>query len=140
MKDNKLTIRINKPVSDIFAFVINPRNTPLWIDGIVKEETDFWPVKKGTKYRSQNQEGKWLEYVMAEFRENEMFVMVKDDNNYHVRYIFRPINKNSTEIEYFEWVDSGELDDSFTQEILEKLKRVLENLTGLNSPKITCTK
>ena len=67
MKENKLTIQIKKPIQEAFAFPLNPANTPLWVDSFVKEETNEWPVKVGTIYRSQNRDGKWSEYVMAGF-------------------------------------------------------------------------
>ena len=31
VKDNRLTIQINKPKSKVFEFTTNPKNTPLWI-------------------------------------------------------------------------------------------------------------
>lgn len=54
-----------------------------------------------------------------------MFVLTSADGNYHVRYIFNSTEDNSTEVNYHEWVDNGELDKPFTA--LEKLKAVLEN-------------
>ena len=40
MKSNKLTIKIKKPVQEVFLFTTDPKNTPLWVDDCVKEETN----------------------------------------------------------------------------------------------------
>jgi hypothetical protein len=126
MKAVKLTIQIEKSPSEIIAFVLNPKNTPLWIESLVMEETSEWPVKVGTLYKNQNRKGEWNEYTLTELKENS-FMMTQKGGNYHVRYILTPINTEATKFEYYEWVDNGELQEPFTQDILEKLKRVIEN-------------
>ncbi len=87
---------------------------------------DEWPPKVGTKYRNRGESKLWSEYTLTELEENVMFTLSKSDNNYNVRYSFKPLDKNRTELEYYEWVESGELDDSFNMEILNELKRTLE--------------
>ncbi len=124
MKSNKLLIQINKPIEEVFSFTVNPENTPKWIDSIVKEETNEWPIKIGSIYKNQGKDGNWSEYVVTEFKENKMFVFTK--RKYNVKYIFRPTN-SGTELEYFEWVNNGNLEEPFTEDILKKLKEVLEN-------------
>lgn len=127
MRENKLTIKINKPANSVFAFYINPKNTPLWLDFIFKEKTNHWPITIGTIYRNQNKAGKWSEYLVTAFKENELFELISKDRNYHVRYTHRFVDDKSSELEYYEWVDKGDLYEPFTLEILEKLKLVLES-------------
>lgn len=126
MKDKRLTIQIKKPVYEIVAFVLNPKNTPLWIESLAKEETNEWPVKVGTIYRNLSKEGKWNEYTLMELR-GDGFTMTQKGNNYHVKYTLTPVNKNTTMFEYYEWVDQGELEEPFAIEVLQKLKEVIEN-------------
>jgi len=127
MKENKLIIQINKSAAEVYNFYINPNNTPLWVGSIVTEETTEWPIKVGTIYKNQNKEGKWAEYVVNALKENELYELISKDRIYHVRYTHTPISNASSLLEYYEWVDKGELEEPFTQDILEKLKSVLEH-------------
>ena len=122
-----LKIQINRPVSDVFAFTTDPKNTSLWVNSIVHEETNEWPVKKGTIYKNRNKAGEWSEYEVTSFELNKLFVFSLKGGSYHVRYAFTPLSDNSCELEYYEWVDDGELSDPFTMDIMEKLKKILEN-------------
>ncbi len=126
MKDKRLTIVINKPVSEVFGFTTNPENTSKWINGIVLEETNETPPKLGTIYRNKGLNGNWNEYKMTAFVKDKMFELSRINGNYHVRYTFTPIDETQCEFEYYEWVDDGELDDTFSQEVLEKLKSIME--------------
>jgi len=126
VKDKKLSVIINKPVSEVFEFTANPTNTPKWIEGIVAEETNETPPKQGTIYRNKGQSGNWNEYEMTEFEKDKTFTLSRLNGDYHVRYTFKPTGSGSCDFEYYEWVDEGELDDTFSQEVLEKLKSLLE--------------
>jgi len=126
MKNCKLTIKINRSAADVFQFALDPKNTPLWVDSIVKEEVNETPTKVGTLYKNVNKDGVWSEYHVTQYRESELFEFVSADNNYHVQYTLTPLGKTSCELEYLEWVELGELDAPFTMEILQKLKSALE--------------
>jgi uncharacterized protein YndB with AHSA1/START domain len=126
MKDKKLSIVIDKPVGEVFEFTTNPANTAKWIDGIELEETNETPPKLGTIYRNKGQSDNWNEYEMTVFEKDKTFTLSRLNGDYHVRYTFKPLNDGSCEFEYYEWVDEGELDDTFSQDVLEKLKSILE--------------
>lgn len=126
MKDLKLTIQINKPVKDVFEFALNPKNTPKWIDGIIKEQTNEWPAKLGTIYRNQNTAGQWREFEITTFEQDKKFVL-SSKNGLHVGYTFIPLNVNTTELEYSLWMEKGDLKAKITIEVLEKLKQIIES-------------
>jgi len=121
----KLKIHIQRPVVDVFAFAINPHNTPKWIQSIAMEETNEWPVKIGSIYRNQKKTGEWAEYTVTAFEENKKFVLTKNHSTFHVSYTFRSLSSDLTELEY-ELPDNGELKESFIQELLTNLKKVME--------------
>jgi len=56
-----------------------------------------------------------------------MFEFQSTSSSYHARYTLRPFNATTAELTYFEWMDKGELPEPFTIDILQKLKKVLEN-------------
>ena len=126
MKENRLSIQIHRPVEEVFDFLLNPANTPRWIESFEIEETNEWPVRPGTIYRNKKKTGQWSEYVLSVLEPGKMFEMVMNDHNYHVRYTFTELGNGITEVEYYEWVERGDLEDPFTPDTLEKLKSVIE--------------
>lgn len=127
MKDITLTIDIDKPMSEIYEYLLHPKNTPKWIDFIVEEETNEWPVKLGSIYRSRrNKRGGWTEYRVTEFKPNSIFTLSRKDNSYHLSYKLTAIKPDKTKLVYYEWTDDGNLDTQFYYEPLQKLKRLLE--------------
>jgi uncharacterized protein YndB with AHSA1/START domain len=126
MQENKITILINKPIEEVFEFTTNPKNTHLWIPSIVEEVAEEYPPKIGTQYKNKGNDSDWDFYKVIEFQNNKIFTLSDLENNYHVKYTYRKINDTQTEMEYFEWMTGGELNNPFTDDILQKLKSVME--------------
>jgi uncharacterized protein YndB with AHSA1/START domain len=126
MKENKLTIQIDKPVSEVFTFTINPAKTPLWIDSVAVEETDEIPVKVGTTYRNKGEDTEWNNYKVSRFETNRYFELTSENSDYKVLYTYTDLG-GKTELEYFEWVENGELEDPFQQNVLARLKKIIES-------------
>ena len=128
MKENKIIIIINRPIDDVFEFTTNPNNTHLWIPFIKEEICNQYPPKIGSKYRNRGYgSDNWDVYEVLAFKKNEKFLLTKD--YYFVKYSYRVIDQNTTEMEYFEWIISknGSLENTFTKDILENLKYIMEN-------------
>lgn len=128
MKNNKLSIRIERPITQVFAFTITPPNTTKWIGGIVAEETNELPVQVGTVYTLRDTIGNISEYTIVVLEKDKLVEWMSKDGSYHVRYAFAPVDGNTTDFEYHEWVDKGDIPDPFTLETLAKLKKAIENL------------
>jgi len=136
MKENKLTVIINKPISDVFEFTTDPQKTPVWIDSVKtpvwidsveKEQTNEWPPRSGTTYMNRGKSGPWSVYKVSKFEDCKEFELVKqDESTYHVNYTYNTLPDGSTQLIYHEWVTTGELEDPFSQVTLDKLKEVLE--------------
>lgn len=130
MKVLKRTITINKPVAIAFDFAINPENTPKWVDSIVAEQTNEWPVKIGTMYRNQRTNAEWSEYEVVAFQPNKTFVLQQKQDDFYVGYTFKPTEDDATELEYSIWSEKKELPVLLTESVLSsllgKFKQVVE--------------
>jgi hypothetical protein len=124
MKENKLTVTIHKPLSEVFAFCITPPKAALWVPDIINEITNEWPAKVGTIYTEYENNDSSFKIIVTDYKKNEYIEWKTENGNYHVRYTFVPVDQNTTQLEY---VESGDVDNPFTQKILEKLKQVIEN-------------
>jgi len=128
MRQNKITIIIDKPIEEVFEFTTNPKNTHLWIPSIEEEISEEYPPKINIQYKNRGESPSWDIYKVIEFEENETFVLSDLDGDYTVKYTYKKLGENQTEMEYFEWMKEGELSNPFTEEILQNLKSVMENL------------
>lgn len=127
MKEQKLAIVIARPASEVFNFTLNPKNTPIWVEGIAEEVVNEDPTKLGTIYRNRGESGSWSEYIVTGFEKDKTFTFSQKASGYHVKYDFKPLSDNRTELTYHEWVDAGgQLKEPFKIEILQKLKEVVE--------------
>ena len=126
MKRNRLEIIISSPVRKVFDFTTNTLNTPKWIKEIVKEETNEFPIKIGTIYKNLNNKGIWTEYEIVSLEENKIFQLKQRNSFYSVRYDYQSISADTTKLIYTEWVEEGDLESPFTQEVLENLKQIIE--------------
>ena|SRR5579872_6811458 len=128
MRDNKLSIVINRPVKEVYSYTLNPENTHLWIDFIDEEVSSSWPPKVGTTYRNRaSGNERWRHFKIIELKNNKTFTLEDPKGNFHVRYSFKQLNDNSTEFEYHEWTTYADLESLFPMRHLDKLKSILEN-------------
>ncbi len=121
----RLKVRISKPISEVFEFTTNPENTPKWIDSIVKKTRDSDHVEIGTIYQNWSGEGEMNEYKVTQYEPLKVFQL----DATHQDYTYTQLSENETELEYYEWSESDELHSPFMQEILDKLKAVMEQQT-----------
>lgn len=127
MHTKSYTVIINKPAHEAFAASLNPKNTPLWIDGVVEEQASESPAKLETTYRNRGASGGWTEYAITEIAQDRSFTLSRKDGAYHVRYVFQPLADNQTEFTYSEWEDEGTLKNPLPEEAIQKLKQLIEN-------------
>lgn len=125
MKEQKISIIINKPIAIVFAFTIDPKNTSQWIESVVIEETNQWPPKLGTIYRNKGKDGVWRELELTEFEKDKTLVF-SDKTGFHIRYTFIALADNITELAFQIWMDEGELKNFFSEKEPERLKKLIE--------------
>jgi uncharacterized membrane protein len=98
----RASIRINRPVDQVFEYISDPTNDPAWISGIVSAQvTTGLPVGRGTQVkRVAKFLGKKIEYVLeiTDFQPNKLIAMksVQGPFPMEVEYAFQQAG-NETE-------------------------------------------
>ena len=126
MKQNVLSIEINKPVEVVFEATANPANTSKWVPNILEEKMDAPTTKIGTIYRQRWKGGKETAMIITGYILNKQLDFHSVNGTYRCMYRYEP-TQNGTKLTYSE--DNGvdeEIDGPFTMEILQKLKRLIE--------------
>lgn len=126
VKENKLTILINKSAQEVFDYSLESNNVPKWITSIKEEIPLERPVKLGTQLKNigRNSEN-WNYYEVIEFEKGKTFTLKRLNGDYFVKYTCTA-KENGTEFEYFEWVANGDLDELMEMEALKLLKELIE--------------
>ena len=120
--ENILEIRIKRPVADVFAFAIDPANTPSWIESITHEEIDTTEVAVGTTYT--NDTGI---LIVSAFEQDRVFELTSDNGSYVVRYEFEAITDSESKLIYSEWMTDGtNIQNPLGMDTLKRLKSLLE--------------
>jgi hypothetical protein len=127
MRELILSVLISRPIDSVFEYLIDPAHSPEWIDSFMEESAQPWPPRVGTIYRNLDQVGEWREYTVEAFKPPRHFGLASVATNYHVEYLLSSLGPLSTKLAYHEWVEDGELDDPFTIEPLDKLRKILES-------------
>ena len=128
MRENKLTIFINKPIKEVFDYSLESNNVPKWITSIKEEIPEERPVKLGTQLRNIGINGKeWNKYKMIEFNPPKTFTLKRLNGDYFVKYTCSEKDEG-TEFEYFKWAENGDLDGLMEMSALELLKEQIENM------------
>lgn len=125
MKENKLVIFINKTPEEVFDYILNAQNIVKWLPSIKYEISSDVPYKLGTIVKDYDHNDNLTAFYISEFERGKIFTFDQIDSNYHVTYKFNKYD-TGTQLEYFEWVDEGQLSEPFTKEPLERLKRKIE--------------
>ncbi|MEK7572033.1 MAG: DUF3284 domain-containing protein [Patescibacteria group bacterium] len=90
----------------------------------MNETTNEWPIKIGTIYTEYKNDNTSFKIIVTDYKENEFIEWKTEDDSYHVRYTFTSTDENTTQLTY---VETGDVDEPFTQDVLEKLKQVIES-------------
>ena len=121
-----ISIVIDKSLEEVFEFTTNPKNTHLWVSFISQEFSNEYPPKVGTIYESYRDNSNHTKMQVAEFKQDELFVLTNMQETLFVKYTYKALNDNKTELTYSDWMTDRTFDSPIQLDILRKLKKVME--------------
>ena len=122
ISSNEIHIIINKSQSEVFEYMLEPKNTPKWIDFIKSETIDTEQIDVGTIYTND-----FGTLTVTDYERNVYFELTDQDEKYQCSYSFKKIDDDTTEVIYFEaMLDGSELVEPFDAKYFEVLKELIE--------------
>ncbi len=138
------SIRIDRPVKDVFTFVTTPENALLWMSNLTSYETDG-PIEKGTRTKGSTKvAGRQVDWE-SEVTEYDpyrtlLWRSVEAPMHFTIEYTFEDVTNGSTQLTWHQQVDElggffGKLADPLVTAMyahdvrsnLAKLKAILEH-------------
>jgi Polyketide cyclase / dehydrase and lipid transport len=126
MRQLILSILIDCRIDQVFDYLIDPSHSPEWILDFKEESASPWPPRVGTVYEHVARDGRRSEYRVESFKPPRHFGLAAELSSYHVEYMLSAPTATTTKLVYHEWVADGELEEPFTIEPLERLRKILE--------------
>ena len=103
MIQHEVTIHVNRPVEQVFAFLIDPNNLRAWQSNLIETEPLSEPLHVGTRFREVRQMGPKQAEILGEitaYEPNKHFATkTLTKPQVTVSYSFEPKN-NGTQLNY----------------------------------------
>lgn len=130
--ENIIVLNISKPIDLVFAFTINPQNTPRWMPHILEETADPYPTRIGTIYSQiVKQDGgiATSNYKVSQYKENELFEIESiEDSPFPVTAIYTYKESGmGTILTYKELLGSIEKPANLTKSEITEMRENLSN-------------
>ncbi|PLR79090.1 hypothetical protein CU633_02205 [Bacillus sp. V3-13] len=126
MADFQTSITIDKPLNEVFAFMVNLENSPEFMPNVIKSEkiTDG-PTSAGTKYletRYISGRETQAEVVFTGFKENRSYTVNSETNGFGVifHYTFQEVDE-ATRVELTATIETTGLMMKLTKPLLVKM-------------------
>ncbi len=128
MKKNVLSIDINAPIEIVFEFTRDSKNTSKWVPNLLEETINTPTTDIGSIYRQKWNDGRETAMVITGIITNKQLDFHQINGAYTCMYTYEK-TENGTKLTYSEENGVyGEIDRPFTIEILQKLKRLIEDI------------